>query len=122
MRSLFRLALVVVIAALGVTGTAVAIAPHFASYTRTIQIEGGDVPDLTPLSRGSKMYDAAGNQIDELFVENVQPFKLTDVPQDPGDPKTVVPLAKMKPEYYRARGWTKNGLPRYITLRRLSIK
>lgn len=54
--------------------------------------------------------------------DDTLPKRLTDVPQDPGDPKTVVPLAKMKPEYYRARGWTKNGLPRYITLRRLSIK
>lgn len=50
------------------------------------------------------------------------PRRLTDVPQDPKDPRTVVPLDKMKPEYYRARGWDKKGLPRYITLRRLEIK
>lgn len=108
MRSLFRLALVVVIAALGVTGTAVAIAPHFASYTRTIQIEGGDVPDLTPLSRGSKMYDAAGNQIDELFVENVQPFKLSEVPPD----VIAAVLAVEDAGFYEHRGVDAKGVLR----------
>ena len=50
------------------------------------------------------------------------PKRLTDVPQDPSDPSTVVPLDKMKPVYYRARGWGKNGLPTERTLRRLRIK
>ena len=50
------------------------------------------------------------------------PKRLTDVPQDPSDPSTVVPLDKMKPIYYRARGWGKNGLPTERTLRRLRIK
>ena len=50
------------------------------------------------------------------------PKRLTDVPQDPSDPSTVVPLDKMKPVYYRARGWGKNGLPTERTLRRLHIK
>lgn len=108
MRSLFRLALVVVIAALGVTGTAVAIAPHVASYTRTVQIEGGDVPDLAPLSRGSKMYDAAGNQIDELFVENVQPFKLSEVPQD----VIAAVLAVEDAGFYEHRGVDAKGVLR----------
>jgi len=27
----------------------------------------------------------------------------------------------MKPEYYRARGWNKRGLPTKMTLRRLQI-
>lgn len=108
MRSLFRLALVVVIAALGLTGTAVAIAPHVASYTRTVQIEGGDVPDLAPLSRGSKMYDAAGNQIDELFVENVQPFKLNEVPQD----VIAAVLAVEDAGFYEHRGVDAKGVLR----------
>ncbi len=49
------------------------------------------------------------------------PKRLTDVPQDPNDPRTVVPLDRMKPEYYRARGWNKRGLPTKMTLRRLQI-
>ncbi|MBQ3504477.1 MAG: aldehyde ferredoxin oxidoreductase family protein [Oscillospiraceae bacterium] len=50
------------------------------------------------------------------------PKRLTDVPQDPGDPKTRVPLETMKRTYYAARGWDKNGIPTEATLRRLKIK
>ena len=50
------------------------------------------------------------------------PKRLTDVPQDPKDPKTRVPLETMKKTYYAARGWDKNGIPTEATLRRLKIK
>ena len=49
------------------------------------------------------------------------PKKLTDVPQDPGDPKTKVPLEQMKKTYYQARGWDCCGIPTNKTLRRLKI-
>ena len=50
------------------------------------------------------------------------PQRLTDVPQDPSNPKTKVPLETMKKTYYSARGWDKNGIPTEATLRRLKIK
>ena len=50
------------------------------------------------------------------------PRKLTDIPQDKNNPKTVVPLERMKKTYYAARGWDKNGVPTEATLRRLKIK
>lgn len=53
--------------------------------------------------------------------DDALPKRLTDVPQDPKNPKTVVPLEKMKREYYRARGWNRQGLPTKMTLRRLEI-
>jgi len=37
--------------------------------------------------------------------------RLTDEPQDPKDPRTVVPLSSMKQQYYRIRGWDANGVP-----------
>ncbi|MGN0982862.1 MAG: aldehyde ferredoxin oxidoreductase family protein [Candidatus Limivicinus sp.] len=49
------------------------------------------------------------------------PKRLTDVPQDPKNPKTKVPLEQMKKSYYRARGWEKNGLPSEGKLRQLGI-
>ena len=49
------------------------------------------------------------------------PKRLTDVPQDPNDPKTKVPLETMKRTYYNARGWDKNGLPSEKKLRRMKI-
>ena len=50
------------------------------------------------------------------------PKRLTDIPQDPNDPSTKVPLETMKKTYYAARGWDKNGIPTEATLRRLKIK
>ena len=50
------------------------------------------------------------------------PKRLTDVPQDPKNPKTKIPLEAMKKTYYAARGWDKNGIPTETTLRRLKIK
>ncbi|MGN1001320.1 MAG: aldehyde ferredoxin oxidoreductase C-terminal domain-containing protein [Oscillospiraceae bacterium] len=49
------------------------------------------------------------------------PKRLTDVPQDPKDPKSVVPLETMKKTYYKARGWDENGIPTQRTLRKLNI-
>ena len=50
------------------------------------------------------------------------PKRLTDVAQDPNNPKTKVPLDVMKKTYYEARGWDKNGIPKERTLRKLKIE
>ena len=50
------------------------------------------------------------------------PDRLTKVPQDPNNPKTVVRLDKMLPVYYHVRGWDRNGAPKKRTLRRLGIE
>lgn len=49
------------------------------------------------------------------------PKRLTDVAQDPKDPRTKVPLEKMKKTYYRARGWDQDGVPTEQTLKKLGI-
>ena len=49
------------------------------------------------------------------------PKRLTDVPQDPKNPRTKVPLDKMKKVYYRGRGW-KDGIPKYHRLKSLGIE
>ena len=53
--------------------------------------------------------------------DDALPKRLTDVPQDPANPKTKVPLAAMKKTYYRARGWDRHGVPTKRTLKRLQI-
>ena len=50
------------------------------------------------------------------------PKRLTDVPQDPDNPKTKVPLDDMKKTYYKARGWDANGVPTARTLKKLKIE
>ena len=53
--------------------------------------------------------------------DDTLPKKLTDIPQDPDDPKTKVPLDRMKTTYYKARGWDQNGIPTEKTLKKLGI-
>ena len=53
--------------------------------------------------------------------DDTLPAKLTDIPQDKNNPKTIVPLSKMKKTYYTARGWNSNGVPTEKTLRKLNI-
>jgi aldehyde:ferredoxin oxidoreductase len=50
------------------------------------------------------------------------PGRLTDTPQKPDRPDTVVPLAKMLKRYYAVRGWDAQGRPKARTLKRLGIK
>ena len=49
------------------------------------------------------------------------PSRLTDVPQDPADDTTRVPLERMKNVYYQARGWSKDGIPTPHTLKKLGL-
>ena len=76
---------------------------------REIGERGFNLERLFNLRRGLKAGD------DSL------PRRLTDEPQDPGDPRTVVPLARLKEQYYRARGWDQSGVPTGSTLSRLGL-
>jgi len=53
--------------------------------------------------------------------DDTLPKRLTDVPQDPSRPDTKVPLERMKKTYYRARGWSTEGVPTKAKLRKLKI-
>ena len=54
--------------------------------------------------------------------DDTLPKRLTKELQDPSNPKTRVPLEKMLPVYYKARGWDKEGRPTKRKLRRLGIE
>ncbi|MDO8847246.1 MAG: aldehyde ferredoxin oxidoreductase family protein [Coriobacteriia bacterium] len=49
------------------------------------------------------------------------PTRLLEEPQDPADPTSVVPLERLKADYYHQRGWTADGVPEAKLLRRLGI-
>ncbi len=55
-------------------------------------------------------------------ADDALPARLTAQPQRPDDPKTVVPLDKMLPRYYKVRGWSATGVPTEKHLRRLGIE
>lgn len=44
------------------------------------------------------------------------PRRLTDEEQIKGDPRTKVPQAKLKMQFYKARGWDKNGIVKRHTI------
>lgn len=50
------------------------------------------------------------------------PKRLTDELQDESNPKSKVPLDKMKKRYYKARGWTEDGLPTKKLIKKLGIE
>ena len=54
--------------------------------------------------------------------DDTLPKRLTKELQDPSNPRTRVPLEKMLPVYYKARGWDKEGRPTKRKLRRLGIE
>jgi len=49
------------------------------------------------------------------------PTRLLEEPQDAEDPGSVVPLARLKADYYRQRGWTESGEPTTRLLERLRV-
>ena len=72
--------------------------------------------------RGYTMERALNAKFGISSKDDTLPSRLTDVPQDPEDPSTKVPLERMKKTYYKARRWDENGIPKEATLRRLKIK
>lgn len=55
-------------------------------------------------------------------LNDTLPARFLKEPMDPKRPETLVPLAKMMPKYYKARGWDKNGVPSATRLRHLGMK
>lgn len=95
-------------------------------HTRMIQVATGMYMDFGKYvrigERGYTMERYINCKFGISSANDKLPRRLTDVPQDPKDPKTRVPLETMKKTYYAARGWDKNGIPTEATLRRLKIK
>ena len=54
-------------------------------------------------------------------AEDTLPERLLDEPQDAADPTSVVPLARLKADYYRQRGWSADGVPNAKLLQRLGV-
>lgn len=75
---------------------------------------------LTVGSHGYNMERMANVILGQKAGADKLPKRLTEVPQDPNDPRTKVPLERLKKDYYKARGW-KDGIPTYKTLKRFGI-
>ena len=71
--------------------------------------------------RGFNLERAVNVRFGVSAAKDSLPKRLTDVSQDPNDPRTRVPLEQMKKIYYQARGWDKSGIPTCRTLKKLKI-
>lgn len=71
--------------------------------------------------RGFNLERAVNVRFGVSAAKDSLPKRLTDVPQDPNDPRTRVSLEQMKKIYYQARGWDKSGIPTCRTLKKLKI-
>ena len=75
---------------------------------------------LTWGARGYNTERIANVILGQKADADVLPKRLTDVQQNPDDPRTKVPLDVMRKVYYRGRGW-KHGIPTYHRLKTLGI-
>lgn len=94
-------------------------------HTKELQLATGMHMTVGKFIRtGERSYNverAVNGRFGVCAAKDTLPKQLTHVPQDPNNPKTVVPLEQMKKTYYKARGWTENGLPDEKKLKRLGI-
>ena len=94
-------------------------------HTRAFELITGMKMKMGDYMRAGERGYTLERQISTRFgvsaKDDTLPKRLTDVPQDPNDPKTKVPLDKMKRSYYNARGWTQDGRPKVSTLKKLKI-
>lgn len=71
--------------------------------------------------RGYTLERLVNNKFGIDAKDDTLPARLTRTPQIPNDPHTAVPLEKLKPIYYKARGWDKNGIPTLRTIKKLKL-
>ena len=94
-------------------------------HTKAIEYATGMKCNLARFIRaGERSYNverAVNAKFGVSAAMDTLPKRLTNVPQDPKDPSTKVPLEVMKKVYYEARGWDKNGLPTEEKLRKMKI-
>ena len=94
-------------------------------HTKAIEYATGMKCNLARFIRaGERSYNverAVNAKFGVSAAMDTLPKRLTNVPQDPKDPSTRVPLEVMKKVYYEARGWGKNGLPTEEKLRKMKI-
>jgi len=62
------------------------------------------------------------DSLPQRLTETPQPARSGNRPRPRGESPAVVPLQTMLKQYYRVRGWSKNGVPLRRTLRRLEIE
>ena len=76
---------------------------------------------LTTGAHGYNMERMSNIILGQKTDADALPKRLTQELSDPENPKTKVPLEKLKKDYYKGRGW-KDGVPTYKTLKTFGVK
>jgi Aldehyde:ferredoxin oxidoreductase len=71
--------------------------------------------------RGYNMERLTNMRLGLTEKDDSLPGRLVNELQDPSNPKSKVPLNKMKSQYYKIRGWDKNGTPKMGKLKSLNL-
>jgi aldehyde:ferredoxin oxidoreductase len=95
--------------------------PHTRAirYVTGMKINFGRFRDIG--ERGYNLERLFNVRMGVTSSDDTLPGRLTDEAQVPGDERTKVPLEVMKKEYYRIRGWDKNGVPMPQKLKKLKL-
>jgi aldehyde:ferredoxin oxidoreductase len=93
-----------------------AMLPHplAISYATGMKLTMGELMKIG--SRGFNLERLINTRLGISAKDDKLPKRLTDEEQIPGNKRTKVPQEKMKKQFYRGRGWDKNGLLRKSTL------
>jgi penicillin-binding protein 1A len=108
MKTLLRLVAVIIVASLGLAAVGVAAAPEIARLATANDATALPLPELSPLSQRSIVYDVSGAVIDVFKVENREPFTIDKVPVEV---RNAV-LAVEDESFYRHKGVNAKSLLR----------
>ncbi len=105
----------------GVLGIPMPLIPHI----RAVELATGEKLGFGRFwevgERGFALERALAVRFGVSSADDTLPGRCLNEPLEPGNPNGPVPLARMKPTYYRHRGWDAGGAPGARLLRRLGI-
>jgi aldehyde:ferredoxin oxidoreductase len=93
--------------------------PKAISYATGMNYKMGDL--MKAGSRGFNLERLINTRLGISEKDDKLPKRLTDEEQIKGDKRTKVPQEKLKRQFYKGRGWDKNGMVKQSTLRYFGI-
>jgi len=105
-----KVALTIVIAAIGAAAVVAGIVPHAINILRAHDQVPVELPAFASLARESSVYDVAGNEIARFRLEHIQEITLEQVPAD----VVAAVLAVEDKVYWRHKGVNLRSLVRAI--------
>lgn len=97
------------------------LVPHLRAIENVTGMRLGFGPFWAIGIRGFTLERELNRRFGVSARDDVLPSRSTDEPIDPGDAGSVVPMDRLRPAYYRHRGWDTDGAPKPALLRKLKL-